>query len=809
MSANQSRRPGPETGAPPHPAPPPESDDPRVIAALEEYLEAIENGLKPNRQAFLARHADVAQPLAECLDGMEALHGAASSASSPVPLSSRAAGDGPTPAGLAGGWHPGTVVGDFRIIREVGRGGMGVVFEAEQVSLGRRIAVKVLPFAFTLDARQLQRFKNEARAAAQLHHGSIVPIYQVGCERSVHFYAMQYIEGQTLAEVIGELRQAACRRAAAAFPAEGPALPKTVWDEPTGGSAGAGQATRPVGKRAGPAADTAHAPSGPLATAYSTDGPGFFRAVARLGVQAAEALEHAHVYGVVHRDIKPGNLLVDANSHLWVTDFGLAQFQGETALTRTGDLLGTLRYMSPEQALAKRGVVDHRTDIYSLGATLYELLTLAPPYGGRDRQELLRQIAFEEPRAPRRLNPAIPADLETIVLKAMAKGVGERYATAQELADDLRRFLEHKPIRARRPTALERTAKWARRHRGLVATAVAVLALLAVGFGISTALVAREQWKTKDALNRVKEEQQKTKEALRRAKQRTEEAHKAYRRAEKSFRQARAAVDLLTQVAETELANHPYLTGLRRRLLELALVYYHGFVNERRNDPSSREKLEATQERVEAILAELSAFEGFGRAMFLTHMLQERAVQKDLGLSPEQIEKVREMSADWFHKSGPLFSTLRQLDPEGRRKRFKEMTRDAEQGLAGLLTPDQLDRLRQIALQKRGPQALGEAEVARALGLTEAQKKRIQTILAEDRRGMPPQPDPGGPPGKGRGPGPGPHDQALRDRLLAVLTVQQRTQWDKMTGKPFQGETCPRGRGGFGRGPKFGRRGGP
>src|SRR5262249_50039253 len=156
---------------------------------------------------------------------------------------------------------------------------------------------------------------------------------------------------------------------------------------------------------------------------------------------------------------------------LWVTDFGLAQVQGDTRLTLTGDLVGTLRYMSPEQALAKRVVVDHRTDVYSLGATLYELLTLEPAFDGRDRQELLRHAACEEPRPPRRLNKAIPLELETIVGKAMEKNPADRYATAQEMADDLEHFLKDEPIGAKRPTLMLRARKWARRHSAAVRAA--------------------------------------------------------------------------------------------------------------------------------------------------------------------------------------------------------------------------------------------------------------------------------------------------------------------------------------------------
>ena len=345
----------------------------------------------------------------------------------------------------------GTPLGDFRLLREIGRGGMGVVYEAEQLSLGRRIALKVLPFALTLDSRQLQRFKNEARAAAHLHHTNIVPIYSVGCEHGVHFYAMQFIEGQPLSDVIHELRQLAGRGAVGSAPRTN--QPGRIFLHPRP------LAFRPLWISGDREPERRETQAGEIATTPriagtslpSTSGRAFFQTVARFGLQTAEALEHAHQLGVIHRDIKPANLLLDVNGHLWVTDFGLAQVQSDVALTTTGDLVGTLRYMSPEQALARRGVVDHRTDIYSLGATLYELLTLEPAFTGSDRQELLRQIAEDEPRPLRRQDRSIPIDLETIVLKAMAKRVEDRYLTAQELADDLRRFLDQKPIRARRP----------------------------------------------------------------------------------------------------------------------------------------------------------------------------------------------------------------------------------------------------------------------------------------------------------------------------------------------------------------------
>jgi WD40 repeat protein/serine/threonine protein kinase len=420
----------------------------RVLHVLEGYLSELEAGAAPHRDELLARHPDLADLLVEYLDKLDQLHEAAVGLRAAPP-----AGDVPVaPLGEHGR------LGDFDILREVGRGGMGIVYEAEQISLGRRVALKVLPFAATLDPRQLQRFHNEARAAASLHHEHIVPVYAVGCERAVHFYAMQFIEGQSLAELIA--RQRAGVDWAEAKPAEGSA-------------ATAPQAAQP----------TSPAPGG---AAYS-------RRAAELIAAAADALEHAHSLGVVHRDVKPANLMLDAHGKLWVTDFGLARFGADAGLTMSGDLLGTLRYMSPEQALAKHGLVDHRTDVYALGATLYELLTLRPAVDGRDREEVLRKIAFAEPTPPRQIDHGIPADLETIALKALEKNPAERYATARELADDLRRFLNSVPIHAKPPTLRQRIGKWAQRHRPMVLVASLFLLLAVVGLTAGIILIAQER----------------------------------------------------------------------------------------------------------------------------------------------------------------------------------------------------------------------------------------------------------------------------------------------------------------------------
>lgn len=363
------------------------------------------------------------------------------------------------------------VLGDFRLVREIGRGGMGVVYEAEQISLGRTVALKVLPFAGVLDDRQLHRFRNEARAAAGLHHTRIVPVYAVGCERGVHYYAMEYIEGRTLASVIGEWRSNAVQSDLKDSDATRSVSPEH-----------AGDCIVPI--------ETSVLRT--ASTACGVETTTTFRMIAEWIAQVADALDYAHSVGIVHRDVKPSNLLLDARGQIWITDFGLAQVETDAGLTMTGDILGTLRYMSPEQALGQRGVVDQRADVYSLGATLYELLALAPLWSGNNRVELLHHIEHDDPPLPRRLNPTIPAELETIVLKAIAKDPAARYRTAKEFADDLRRFLRDEPIRARRPTWTERVRKWSRRHRVLVRSLAVAAAISFVSLATANVLIVRE-----------------------------------------------------------------------------------------------------------------------------------------------------------------------------------------------------------------------------------------------------------------------------------------------------------------------------
>jgi tetratricopeptide (TPR) repeat protein len=420
-----------------------------VALAADEYLDQLSRGEAPEVSEFARRYPQVASVLPQVLPVLQMMQAL-------VPTN-------PMPDALLA--EP-AMLGDFHLLREIGRGGMGVVYEAEQASLSRRVALKVLPVTAGIDARQLARFQIETQVAAALHHPHIVPIFAVGHDRGLHYYAMQLIQGRCLAAVL-----------------QGPG-------RPLGGEADAPSDDRP----------TAGSPLRP-------------REAARLAMQAAEALDHAHALGVLHRDVKPANLLVDASGHLWVTDFGLARFQGGSDLTLSGDLLGTLRYMSPEQAMGGQ-IVDVRTDIYSLGATLYELLTARPAFEGVDRQELLRQIAVAEPVLLRKLDTAIPRDLETICLKAMAKEPERRYATAQELADDLGRFLDDRPILARRPGLAERVARWSRRHWRATAVAALLLMLLALASAGGMALLWNEQRLTRAALERARQAQGHERQAL-------------------------------------------------------------------------------------------------------------------------------------------------------------------------------------------------------------------------------------------------------------------------------------------------------
>jgi tetratricopeptide (TPR) repeat protein len=396
---------------------PPDADA-RLAAALEEYQTALELGLPLDRLAFLARFAELPD-LAADLDALDLLHRTGDEPDAP-----------PAEPTLA----------DFEIIREAGRGGMGIVYEARQISLNRRVAVKVLTQAAALDDRTRKRFLHEARAAALVHHPNVVPVYHVGEEQGVPFYVMPFVPGVSLAVAIQSRRKP----------------------------------------------DVRGTPSDPLPPAGT---PGYFQAVASVGQQAAAALAEAHAQGVIHRDVKPANLLLDPAGKVWVTDFGLALAPFADGLTRTGARPGTPRYMSPEQLTGPRQAVDARTDVYSLGVTLYELATLRSAFEAGDELDLIQRITRGNPAHPRSVTPAIPADLETVILKAMARDPADRYSTAQELADDFTRFLDGRPVLAHRPGPVLTLRRWVRRHRRPLLTGGAIL-LSGVLAGLSASTIA-------------------------------------------------------------------------------------------------------------------------------------------------------------------------------------------------------------------------------------------------------------------------------------------------------------------------------
>lgn len=701
----------------------------RLHVILLAYLEACEAGEEPNRKEILVAHPDLCEDLTLFFgerDRLERLGGLVRN------QGHQNAFDVTDAAYVAPSEVVTGLLGDFRILREVGRGGMGIVYEAEQISLGRRVALKVLPFASSLDPRHLQRFKNEASAAAHLRHENIVSVHAVGCERGVHYFAMQFVEGQSLSALIAEWRQ----------PAE------SQTEEST-------------------------APIAQLSTERLSGRASRFNWIAGLGTQAALALEHAHQTGVIHRDVKPGNLLLDTRGQLWITDFGLAHIANDDGLTMTGEMLGTLRYASPEQTLGRRGMVDHRSDVYSLGATLYELLTLRPPFDGGDRHELLRQITDAEPQALRTIVPEIPESLETIVLKALRKDAAARYATAQELADDLQRFLDRRPILARPPAPTELFWTWARRHPTLLMATAITLMLVTAGSILTAVLVGAEQ-------ERTQAEQLRTQIAYRAERSRAEEA-------ESRFMLAQRAVDEFLNISEEELADRPEMAILRKRLLRSALAFYQEFLAERRDDPKAQVELLETSSRVEKILADLEVLRS-AKHFFL---LCQPTILDDLKVTEQQRPKIEEMTARAGKEWIASFRDIGLNSPAERTRRILELARENDRQLNDLLTPMQHQRLKQIGLQWEGAAAFRDQEVASAIGLSQEQRDRIRVIEDDAAFGW----MRGRNRSKGRDTAREPKAQIPfpNQRILEVLTEEQIRKWRELTGEPLERSPFPPG----------------
>jgi eukaryotic-like serine/threonine-protein kinase len=491
-----------------------ESRSSLVLELAEDFLKRYRQGERPALTEYINRHPDLAAEIREVFPAMAMMENIALTdehVDRTAPLQ--------TPTSL-----PFQQLGDFRLIREVGRGGMGVVFEAEQVSLGRHVALKVLPLQ-AREAKQRVRFEREAKAAAKLHHTNIVPVFGVGEQDGQPYYVMQFIQGLGLDAVLKELRR--LPQAGETPPESAPgddesvaaamarSLVSGVFEETlTQGTPDDGVPDL-SGRAENPSREISISSSSislPGQSSKSGRKPTYFQSVAQIGIQVANALDYAHKQGILHRDIKPSNLLLDMRGTVWVTDFGLAKTEGQQDLTLTGDLLGTMRYMPPEAFDGKSSV---QSDVYSLGLTLYELLALRPAFEERDRGKLIKQVTATEPARLDRLKRAAPRDLATIVHKAIEKDASHRYSTAGELSADLQRFIDDEPIRARRLSLHERCGRWCRRNPAIASLTAAVAGVLVAGAAISALFAIKAHDKAIEASSREDDARQQEKEARR------------------------------------------------------------------------------------------------------------------------------------------------------------------------------------------------------------------------------------------------------------------------------------------------------
>jgi serine/threonine protein kinase len=517
------------------------SDDPDRLELLDrladEFMDRYRRGERPSPDEFARRHPELAEDIRQLFPALAMVE---------QPLQE-----------LAGAAPVGQVAG-YQLLRELGRGGMGVVYEAEQLSLGRRVALKVLRLDTVREPRAVLRFRREAQAAARLHHTNIVPVFEVGQDGDTAFYAMQLIDGHGLDRVIEELRRQPPATGAEPTTIPGPGAAELAHSLRTGSF------HRTPTPDLDPATPDAALPPAalPFSPASSAVAAGaFYHEVARMGEQVASALAYAHARGVVHRDVKPSNLLLDAAGVVWVADFGLAKADDSDNLTHTGDLVGTLRYVAPERFEGRTGPA---ADVYALGLTLYELLTLRPAFGARDRLELIEQIKNQEPPRPRSLRPAIPRDLETVVLKAMSKDPQRRYPSAQALADDLRRWRAGEPVLARPVGPMGRAWRWARRYPAVAGLLALVLLVLAAGTAVSLLFALEARRQAADA--RLKE---------------TAEAQ--------ARRRTRAALDeMSSQLIEDWLTRRGPLEPAQRAFLDKALEHYEAFAAESGNSEEVR-----------------------------------------------------------------------------------------------------------------------------------------------------------------------------------------------------------------------------
>ena len=463
----------------------PTSEDGLLGALAQEFLDRHRRGEGPSVAEYAEQHPELNDEIREFFPTLAMMEALKPGSADPTGTFGG--------AGLADGGRIPERLGDFRILREAGRGGMGVVYEAHQESLGRRVALKVLAAHALGDPQQVRRFLREARSAARLHHTNIVPVFGVGEQDGVPYYVMQFIHGRGFDEILDELRTlrggTGCEltgiktartqevpdsarslisgKYAVVDPAGGPPDENGVRTEP--------DSTSPPTGTAPPSRITSPSESTRL----------YARSVARIGLQVADALGYAHEQGMHHRDIKPSNLLLDAHGTAWVADFGLAKATEHDDLTHTGDIVGTTRYMAPERF---QGRCDARSDLYGLGLTLYEFLALRPAFDESDRNRLIHQVTQAEPPRLSKLCPDVPDDLATVIHKAIERDPEDRYASAAALGEDLQRFLDDRPILARSTGPVENLRRWCRRKPMTAALFGTVLFLLVAVASVSTGL---------------------------------------------------------------------------------------------------------------------------------------------------------------------------------------------------------------------------------------------------------------------------------------------------------------------------------
>ncbi|MEM1068133.1 MAG: serine/threonine-protein kinase, partial [Planctomycetota bacterium] len=440
------------------------ADDPQqeqLDAIAESFSNALRRGDRPSIDAIVAKYNQRFPELRSLLESILMIEGLKSSTHPPATSESTV------------GWDQLDQLDEYKILRQIGRGGMGVVFEAIHQPLSRRVAIKVLATRTLDETKEVQRFRREARAAARLRHSNIVPVFGVGHACNHHYYVMDYIDGISLRDWI-ENQHAGHRR---------DADPPTIDDriDQTAGSFVLNE-SRP---------DSSIEATSDNRNIHS---PQFHRWIARQGESVCDALHYAHQQGVLHRDIKPANLLIDRKDQIWIADFGLAKLSENQEITRTGDLVGTPQYMAPESLT---GTYDERSEVYGTGLTLYELLTGQPAIEGRTTAEVIRNATTGVSTSPRKINPSIPRDLETIVLKSLAHEPSLRYQTAAAMRDDLSMFLSNRPINARRISPIERLVRWSNREPAAAAMTFATFFLL-LALAVVSAL---GYWRTRESLS--------------------------------------------------------------------------------------------------------------------------------------------------------------------------------------------------------------------------------------------------------------------------------------------------------------------